>query len=356
MKGTVETLQLDLETRFTISRGSQATVETAVVRLSDGERAGVGAAAPARRYGETPDTVAAVLPELLDAVESVAPENLARVDTRLRETVRKNPAARAAVEIAAHDLAATRAGLPLYRFLGLDPAAAPRSSYTVGIDDPDGMAESAAAAVAAGHRILKVKVGTGDDAARLGAVREAAPDATLRVDANEAWSPREALREIESLAAFDVEFVEQPVPGEDLAGLRFVRERSPVPVAADEAVETPTDVPAVADAADIVVLKVMKAGGVRATRRAAHAAKAHGLEVMLGCMIESNASIAASAHLAPLADYADLDGSLLLADDPFEGVRIDGDGVHLADCDHPGTGAVESDGTDADAGGTGADG
>jgi L-alanine-DL-glutamate epimerase-like enolase superfamily enzyme len=343
MRGEFETLELDLETAFTISRGSQATAETTVVRLSDGERTGVGAAAPARRYGETPATVAAVLPELLDAVESVAPENLARVETRLRETVRGNPAARAAVETAAHDLAAKRAARPLYALLGLDPAAAPRTSYTVGIDAPERMGELAAAAVDAGHGILKVKVGTDDDRARLAAVREAAPEATLRVDANEAWSPREALRTVESLAEFDLEFVEQPVPAADVAGLRFVRERSPVPVAADEAVETARDVPPLADAADVVVLKVMKAGGLRATRRAVHAARAHGLAVMLGCMVESNASIAASAHLAPLVDYADLDGALLLADDPFDGVGIDGDGIHLADCGRPGSGAVETD-------------
>jgi len=337
----VERVELDLEFPFTIARGTKETVENVVVELDDGDHVGVGAAAPAAHYGETADTVAAVVPELLAVVEAVDdPLNRQRIERRLRETVRGNPAARCAVSIALHDLAAKRAGVPLYRLLGLDPAAAVDTSYTVGIDDPDRMAEKTEIARERGYDTLKVKVGTDDDAARLAAVREAHPDATIRVDANEAWTPHEAVERIEALAAYDLEFVEQPVPAETPEGLAFVRERSPLPVAADESCVTLPDVPAVAGRADIANIKLMKCGGIAEAVRMAHAARAHGMAVMLGCMVESNAAIAAAAHLAPLLDYADLDGALLLADDPYDGVPMPDGRIALDEVKRAGTGAV----------------
>lgn len=142
------------------------------------------------------------------------------------------------------------------------------------------------------------------------------------MDANQAWSPREAVRKIEALAEFDVEFVEQPIPAENPEGMRFVRERAALPIAADESCVTLEDIPRIADKADIANLKLMKCGGLREAMRMIHAARAEGLELMLGCMIESNASIAAACHLVPLLDYADLDGSLLLAEDDYEGVPM----------------------------------
>jgi L-alanine-DL-glutamate epimerase-like enolase superfamily enzyme len=198
------------------------------------------------------------------------------------------------------------------------------------------MREKAAKAVDAGHDVLKVKVGTDRDEAIVAAIREAAPDARLRVDANEAWTPKEAVRRIEALEAHDVEFVEQPVPAEDPEGLKHVHERSALPIAADESCVTLSDVPAVAERADIANVKLMKCGGPGPATRLIHAARAHGLEVMLGCMIETNAAIAAACHLAPLVDYADLDGSLLLDADPYAGVPIDGDGIHLSALDDEG--------------------
>ncbi|MEF8841273.1 MAG: dipeptide epimerase [Haloarculaceae archaeon] len=320
-----ERIELPLDEPFGISRGTTTTTENVVVRLDDGEHVGVGGAAPAAHYGETVDTVEAVLPSLLDAVVELGdPLAVDAAHDRMDGLVRDNPAAKAAVDIALHDLAAKRADLPLYRYLGLDPGNAVTSSYTVGLAETERMRERAAEAVDAGYGVLKVKLGSVPDRDReiLGAVREAAPDATVRVDANEAWTPREAVRKSEWLAEFDVEFLEQPVPAEDPEGLRFVYERSAVPVAADESCIAANDVPRVADRTDIVTLKLMKTGGIRPAVEAIHTARAHGLEVMLGCMLESNASIAAGAHLAPLLDYADLDGSLLLAEDPFRGVPM----------------------------------
>jgi L-alanine-DL-glutamate epimerase-like enolase superfamily enzyme len=332
-----ERVTLPVDGEFTIARGSKADVDLVVVHVSDGEATGVGAAAPSPRYGETADTVAAVLPDLLAAVEDGSdPFALDEIERRLRDVVRDNPAARAAVSIACHDLATKRVDLPLYRYLGLDPTRAPRTSYTVAIDDPEAMATAAADAVAAGYPILKVKVGTDADRERVAAVRDAAPDATLRVDANEAWTPREAVDHTAWLADRDVEFVEQPVPADDPEGLRFVHERSALPVVADESCCTLPDVPAVADRVDAVNLKLMKCGGVREAVRMVHAAHAHGLDVMLGCMVESNASIAAACHLAPLVEYVDLDGALLLAADRYEGPDLSNGTIDLSD--RPGTG------------------
>lgn len=319
-----ERISLPLEHAFTISRGTQTTAENVVVRIEDDDgTVGIGGAAPSEHYGETAATVEAVMPDLLDVVERVDdPHALDRIEREMRETVNRNPAARCAVSIALHDLAAKRTGLPLYRYWGLDPEDTLETSFTVGIDTTDVMAEKTREAVEAGYGTLKVKVGTDRDEEIVGAIREEAPDATIRVDANQAWSPREAVRKIEALAEFDVEFVEQPIPAENPEGMRFVRERAALPIAADESCVTLEDIPRIADKADIANLKLMKCGGLREAMRMIHAARAEGLELMLGCMIESNASIAAACHLVPLLDYADLDGSLLLAEDDYEGVPM----------------------------------
>ena len=341
-----ERAEFPLEHEFTIARGTKSSAENVLVRIEDGQgHTGVGAAAPSSRYGETPATVEAVLPDLLSVVESVGdPHALQRIETRARSTVGGNGAAHCAVDVALHDLAATRLGVPLYRYLGLDPERSVTTSFTVGLDDTDRMREKAAEAVAAGYSILKVKLGTDRDREIVSAIREAAPEVTLRVDANEAWTPREAVGHTEWLAEEGVEFVEQPVPAEEPEGLRFVYERSAVPVAADESCITAEDVPRVADRTDIVTLKLMKTGGVRPAIEAVHAARAHGLEVMLGCMLESNASIAAGAHLAPLLDYADLDGSLLLAEDPYGGVPMPDGHLDPGRFEAAGTGAHEGSG------------
>jgi L-alanine-DL-glutamate epimerase-like enolase superfamily enzyme len=334
-----ERLQLPLEHHFTISRGTSTEREVVVVEIEDDAgTVGVGGASPSSHYGETADTVEAVLPDLLAVVEDVDdPHQLGRIERRLRETVERNPSARTAVSIALHDLATKQLDVPLYRYWGLDPDDAVSTSYTIGLDPTDVMRDRAGEAVAAGHEILKVKLGTDRDEEIVAAIREAAPDAAIRVDANEAWTPREAVRMTEVLAEYGVEFVEQPVPAEDPAGLQFVYENGTLPIAADESCITLEDVPAIADRADIANLKLMKTGGLREAMRMIHTAHAHGLEVMLGCMTESSASIAAGAHLAPLLEYADLDGALLLGEDPYDGpVKEDG---RIVLSDHPGTGA-----------------
>ncbi|WP_336343789.1 dipeptide epimerase [Halalkalicoccus ordinarius] len=335
-----ERVSLPLEFPFTIARGTTETAENVIVRVDDGEHVGIGGAAPSAHYGETVETVEAVLPSLLAVVEEVGdPHSLERIERRMRGTVERNPAARCAVSIALHDLVTKRLELPLYRYWGFDPERTLETSYTIGIADTEEMREKTATARERGYGTLKVKLGTERDEEIIEAVRAETPEATIRVDANEAWSPREAVGKIEALAEYGIEFVEQPVPAENPEGMRFVRERSALPIAADESCVTLADVPRVAEIADIANVKLMKCGSLREARRMLETARAHGLETMLGCMTESNASIAAACHLAPLLDYADLDGSLLLADDPYEGIAMPGGRIDLAERSRSGTGA-----------------
>jgi L-alanine-DL-glutamate epimerase-like enolase superfamily enzyme len=341
MKTDFETVELPLDVPFTISRGTTETTENVVVMIKHGDEVGYGAAAPSRHYGETTATVESLLPEYLDAVEAVGdPFARREIHDQMLSVARENPAARAAVDIALWDLAGKLLEQPVYRLLVASAQTErPPTSFTVAIDDTDGMKRRARAAVESGYPVLKVKLGTDRDRRIIEAIRAVAPDVTLRVDANEAWTPTEAIRNCEALAEHDVEFVEQPVSAENSEGLRHVAERSPLPIAADESCLTAADIPEIADRCDIVNLKLMKTGGITPAIEAIHTARAHGLEVMCGCMLETNAAIAGAAHLLPLLDYADLDGSLLLESDPYEGIPVS-DGQFDIGAVERGTGAV----------------
>jgi L-alanine-DL-glutamate epimerase-like enolase superfamily enzyme len=342
MNARFESVSLPLDVPFEIARGTTETAENVVVEIEHGGETGYGAAAPARRYGETAATVQAILPELLEAAEAVGDPHARRaIGERMATVVEGNPAAKAAVDVALWDLAGKLLDEPVYRLLGCSTdEGGPPTSFTIGIDGTDVMADRAREAVGAGYPVLKLKLGTDRDTEIVSAVREAAPEATLRVDANEAWTPTEAVRKCRELETYGVEFVEQPVEADDPDGLRYVHERSPLPIAADESCRTAADVPTIADRCDIANLKLMKTGGLTPAIELLHAARAHGLEVMCGCMIETNVSIAAAANLLPLLDYADLDGSLLLESDPYAGVpvssgRFDLEGVDRGTGAHP---------------------
>ncbi len=320
---------LELRTRepFHIARPSDPHGRRNVwvrVRTDEGEE-GWGEAAATAFYGETAGTVAAVLPRYARVLESAAdPFSLDALEAALEAAVGRNPSARAAISAALHDLLGKRLGQPVWRLWGLDPAAAPRSSFTLAMADPEETREKARGA---SHRpVLKVKVGRADDEARLRAVREEAPDALLYVDANTAWTAKEALRRLPMLEELGVAFVEQPVHPDDREGMRLLARRSRLPIVADESCERAADIPRLVGAVDGINIKLAKAGSLREAMRMVHTARSHGMSVMLGCMLQSTLGIAAAVQLAPLMDYLDLDGALLLRDDPFTGPGMEEDG------------------------------
>ena len=330
MKLTFDVLELNTRHAFNIAREKAPPARRLVwVRVTDGDGVeGWGEASPQPFYGETADTVVAALPRLADALQSASNGDafaLEAVDTALHHALAHNGAARVAVSAALHDLVGKKLGVPVWKLWGLDPAAAPRSSFTIGIDELEVMRQKVREA--ASYPILKIKVGTDRDFEILSMIRQEAPDKTLRVDANTGWTAKQAIAAMPMLADFGVEFVEQPLPAHDLAGLKLVREHSPLPLVADESVETAADVARLAGVVDGVNIKLGKCGSLREAVRIVHAARAHNMSVMLGCMIETTLGIAAAIQLTPLVDYVDLDGAALLASDPFTGPGIEADGT-----------------------------
>jgi L-alanine-DL-glutamate epimerase-like enolase superfamily enzyme len=331
-------LDLDLRRPFRIARGVLYQARNLQVEISEGNLSGIGEAGPDSTgyYGETQTTMQAAL-EVFAGALGKDPLLMEDIVAELDRTLyHGNTAAKSAVDMALYDLCGKILGVPVYRLLGLNPAQAPVTSFTISIDSPEEMARQAAAA-SLQYGVLKIKVGTAADVEMVRAIREVTA-ATLRVDANAAWDPKEAVRAVEALAPYGIELVEQPVAAHDLDGLRLVRERSPIPIFADESCVTPEDVPRLAGCVDGINIKLAKCGGLRNALKMIHVARAHHLEVMLGCMVSSSLAITAAAHLAPLVDFADLDGALLLADDPFQGVRFEKGRIILPDT--PGLGVV----------------
>jgi L-alanine-DL-glutamate epimerase-like enolase superfamily enzyme len=317
-------LDLRLAQPFTIARGTQTEALNCLVRLNVDGVEGLGEAAPSEHYGDTQTTSSHFLELAAEAVTGREP--IHTLHQMLDAVARLNPAPKAAIDMAAYDLLGKRLNAPVYELLGIDPRETPLTSFTIGIDSPDVMAEKARRA--AQYKILKVKVGTPNDIENLEAIRSVS-NATIRVDANEAWTPKQAVAMITELVRFGIEFVEQPVPAQDLAGLGYVKEHSPIPIIADEACIVPGDIPKVAPYVDGINIKLMKCGGIYPAWRMIQIARAHNLQVMMGCMIESSLAITAAAHLSPLLDYADLDGHLLISDDPFDGVHVESGRLRL---------------------------
>ena len=280
---------------------------------------------------ETTESAIAALGKLGPVAERVLtrdPFALEDLETEMNAALRLNGSVKSAISAAAHDLVGKRLDVPVYRLWGLDPVKAPLSSFTIGI--PATEAELVQRVEeAADYPVLKVKLGSDRDADIIRAVRRAAPGKVLRVDANAAWTAKHALRMIELLLDFDVEFVEQPLPAQDLEGLRLVHERSRLPIFADESCVVAADIPKLVGVVDGINIKLSKCGGLREALRMIATARSHGMSVMCGCMIESSLGISAAAHFAPLLDHADLDGAALLADDPYEGATIDGGQIRI---------------------------
>jgi L-alanine-DL-glutamate epimerase-like enolase superfamily enzyme len=246
--------------------------------------------------------------------------------------------ARCALDLALHDRLGRQQGVPLYALLGLPRPGPKPTSFTIGIASPAEMARLAAEA--RHYPILKLKLGSDDDVARLAAVRAARPDAELCVDANGGWSPAGAVATIQALQPYGLSFVEQPLPKNNLDGLGYIQSQVTLPIVADESVQTLADIERLAAVGvQGVNIKLMKVGGLAPGLRMVQRARALGLRVMLGCMVETSLGVTAMAHLAGLADWLDLDAPLLIANDPFDGVTYDAAAqLHLPT--RPGIGAL----------------
>ena len=321
MKLSHETISLHTRYPFVIARGGYASHENVVVRIEDDDGLeGLGEAAPNRYYGESTGSVIAALERFAPILSTADAWSLEATEAQLNQALRGNGSAKSAVSAALHDLVGKRIGMPVYRLWGLDASDAPPSSFTIAIADNDGLRQRVADA--AEYPILKIKLGTDRDMEIVRVIRDAAPDKKLRVDANAAWTPSEAVRMTDFLLDHGVEFVEQPVAAHDIEGLRFVRARSRLPIIADESCIFATDIPKLAGAVDGINLKLAKCGSLREAVRMVHTARALGMTVMAGCMIETSLGISAIAQIAPLLDHADFDGAALLDGDPFTGVTI----------------------------------
>jgi L-alanine-DL-glutamate epimerase-like enolase superfamily enzyme len=322
------TRSLALAEEFGISRGSRTTQSVVQVELDHEGVTGRGEAAPVYYLGESVQSAAEFLTSVAPPLIGEDPFALEAIEARL-EDVDGEPAGKAALDAALHDWIGHRLGVPVWRLLGLSPEAPP-TSYTIGIDSLEGTRDRARRA--SEFQALKIKVGGAEDLERVEAVREES-EAPLRVDANEGWTLEAARELMPELIRLGVEFVEQPFPAEDVESFEALRELRPrLPVVVDEGCHDLSDVAPAARYADGINVKLAKSGGVREAVRMIHAARALGLRVMLGCMVESQLGVAPAAAIASLADWVDLDGHLLLADEPFTGLRFE-DGRVL-----PGTG------------------
>jgi L-Ala-D/L-Glu epimerase len=329
MKLSHEIVVLRTKHPFIIARGGSSEYRVVRVTVTDDDGAtGWGEAAPSKHYGETADTVMAALPAYATVLKGADAWSLEAIEHAMAKTLRFNASARSAVSAALHDLAGKRLGVPLHRMWGLDPAASPLTSFTIGIA-PDEATLRERVRDAAGYPVLKIKLGSSWDERIVRVVREMEPGKVLRVDANAAWTPKHALQMIPILQELGVEFVEQPLPAHELEGLRFVRERSALPIIADESCLVSSDIPRLAGAVDGINIKLAKCGGLREALRMIATARAHDMSVMCGCMVESSLGITAAAQLAPLLDCADLDGAALVANDPYVGATIAGGEIVL---------------------------
>ena len=321
-----EVLRLGLRDPFRIARSDHNAghaVTTLIVELTDARFpnvVGVGEGYPDRFYGETVDSMAAVFPLLLAAAGEVEPtvDGLRAASDRVQAAIRWNGGAKCAVDSALHDLVGKVTGQPVHRLLGLSTDIPP-TDFTLGLDEPKVVAERARRAGA--FPALKIKVGGPADLATLEAVREVY-DKPIRVDANTGWTPETARALLPAMVDLGVELIEQPFPATRFAWLAELQQVSPLPIVADESCVTIDDLDALVGVTAGVNIKLAKCGGPGAAAQMLARARELGFRTFLGCMEETSVAIAASAATASLADWVDLDGNLLLADDPFGGLAL----------------------------------
>ena len=335
MNLTVKPLNLKLKYPFRISRETRTIQNNILVTLKDEDgNYGLGEAAPVKYYGEDVKSVRTTLQRVSKCLIS-DPFYIEDI-TNVLQSRFTNTFARAAVDIALHDLVAKKLNIPLYKSLGLNPARSGVTSLTIGLASVDIMCKKVEEAK--DFPILKIKLGVKNDLKLLEAIRRKT-NATIRVDANAGWTVNEAIKKMNAMKDFGIEFVEQPIQPGNINGLKKVRDSVDLPIIADEDVKTSDDIIPLVNAVDGINIKLMKCGGIREAIRMINIARACKLKIMFGCMIESSVSITAAAHLTPLADYADLDGNLLITNDPFIGVIVRQGKLILPE--RPGLGIVE---------------
>ena len=316
MKMTWRPLELATKHEFRISRGGRDLFQNLVVEIEHEGRVGRGEISAVSYHGEDRETADAALQNWAPLLGD-DPWDRDAIAERLAEAVPGNSGARSGVECALWDLCAQEAGVPLYRLLGIDRQKMPLSSLTLGLADWETMQRKLEES--RDFPILKIKMGVEGDLELVRKIR-AHTDQRLTIDANSGWDVETARRRVGELAELKVEMVEQPLPADDVEGFHRLREDSPLPIFADESICTSQDVARFVGAIDGVNLKLAKTGGIAEALRVIATARAHGLSVMIGCMIESSLGITSAAHIAPLVDHLDLDGHWLLAEDPYAGV------------------------------------
>lgn len=329
---------LELRHAFGLASSSRTSTPAVMLELERDGVIGYGEASMPPYLGETQETAAAFLDRvaLLDLADPFQLQNLLPAIDALAPG---NTAAKAAVDIALHDWIGKKLGAPWYQLWGLDPRKAPVTSFTIGIDTPEVVRQKVREA--ADYQILKVKVGRDAQTDRM--MIDCIRDVTatpITVDANEGWrDPSEALRMIEWLATRGVVFVEQPLPKRQVDDIVWLRERSPLPLIADESVQRLADVRGAVGVFDGINIKLMKCTGLREAHQMITLARGLGLKVMLGCMTETSCAISAAAQLSPLVDWADLDGAVLIKNDLFNGMTLAKGVITLPD--RPGIGVIK---------------
>ncbi len=320
MKLSFEPYELKLKHVFTVSSFSRSTTPDVQVRIDYDGYTGYGEASMPPYLGQSVESVCTFLKKV-NLEQFPDPFCIDDILTYIDSLSPGDSAAKAAVDIALHDLVGKIIGAPWHRMLGLNPLKTPDTTYTIGIDT-DEMVKLKTQEVAGQFKILKVKLGTERDREMIRAIREVS-DLPIAVDVNQGWkNKKKALDEIFWLKEQGIVMVEQPMPKEMIDANAWLTERSPLPTFADEAIQRLKDIPAIKGAYTGINVKLMKCTGMREAWKMMNYARAEGMKVMIGCMTETSCAIAAAAQLSPAVDFADLDGNLLIANDIFRGTTV----------------------------------
>jgi L-alanine-DL-glutamate epimerase-like enolase superfamily enzyme len=320
---SVDVLELPLVHPFTIARNTVNVARTAVFRVrwdpstgSEQAQEGLGETVPILRYSESVETVLAYFRD-----HRLRSDDPYLLDELLHAGI--PPAARCGLDIGLHDLIGKDCGKPLYRLLGLDPGKTPVTSFTIGISDPETTMRKVAEI--GDHPVMKVKLGLGSPQQEVATIEmiRSKYSGTIRIDANEGWTAEQAVETLREMERFDIEFCEQPVPAGHPEQLRYIKEHTRIPIVTDEDSLTAEDLPKLIGCVDGINVKLAKTGGIRGAVKMIHTARALGMKIMLGCMVESQISATAAAHISPLVDWADIDGPFLTKDDPYTGITYE---------------------------------